>query len=119
MGAFEAWPDAGGRRAETARILGLTVPSELRDAKVQELPLSDEVQILLTRAMQQADRQNQHLIRPEHLLLALHDLTAPSRILRRIGADRDELVRSAALAALTDDSPTHYRAELRVEVRRD
>jgi ATP-dependent Clp protease ATP-binding subunit ClpA len=57
--------------------------------------------------MLEADRLGQHRIRPEHLLLALHEErdSAISGVLQQAGLDRDELVRSAVQQAHSDDSP--------------
>jgi ATP-dependent Clp protease ATP-binding subunit ClpA len=121
MAALEAWPDAGIRREEVARTLGVSMPNELPGPGCPQIPFSGVVQRVLNSAMWQADRFGQHRIRPEHLLLALHDESdsATAGILRQAGVDREELVRSAALGALSDDSPLEYQSRLEVELRRE
>ena len=121
LGALEAWPGAGVRREEVARMLGLSVPNELTAPGSPELPFSPEVKRVLTSAMWEADRLGQHRIRPEHLLLALHDerRSVTSGILRQTGVDHEELIRSAALGALSDDSPVQFRSRPHVELRRE
>ena len=106
LGALAEWPDAGIRCDEVVRTLGLPVPSELPGPGSPQIPFSDAVKRVLGGAAARADRLGQHRIRPEHLLLALHDDTqrVPARILSQAGVTRAELLRSAAEGARLDDS---------------
>jgi ATP-dependent Clp protease ATP-binding subunit ClpA len=114
VGALEAWPDAGSRREEIVRRLGISLPTELPDAVSPEIPFSGVAGHVLKSAMVQADRLGHHRIRPEHLLLALDEEghCATSGILRHAGLAAEELIRSAAQGALSDDSPLSYDARL-------
>jgi ATP-dependent Clp protease ATP-binding subunit ClpA len=103
------------------RALGLHAPTGLPGPVTSEITFSCRVQRVLSCAMLEADRLGQHRIRPEHLLLALHEErdSAISGVLQQAGLDRDELVRSAVQQALSDDSPLQYRLRLKLEPGRE
>ena len=121
VGALDAWPTAGKRCDDVAGTLGLSIPNESQGPWSREIPFSGVVKLVLNSAMVQADRYGHHRIQPEHLLLALHDEShsVTSTILQQAGVDREELIRSAAVAARSDDSPLSYSARLEVELRRE
>jgi ATP-dependent Clp protease ATP-binding subunit ClpC len=76
-------------------------------APTREIPLSRDVQRLLNEATAEADRMGHHLIRPQHLLLALlkESGTPAAEALRRAGVQRAWLNASAVEAAAIDDQP--------------
>jgi ATP-dependent Clp protease ATP-binding subunit ClpA len=119
VGALGSWPDAGIRREQVVRAVGLSIPSELLGPGSPEIPFSGAVQSVLNSAMALADRFGQHRIRPEHLLLALLDDShgVASKILQQAAVQREELLRSAAQGALSDDGPLQYRSRLEIKVR--
>jgi hypothetical protein len=86
----------------------------------EEIPFSAAVQRLLNDAMAEADRLGQHLIRPQHLLLAvLRSHSHAAALVRQYGLDYQQLESDATVAAEIDDRPIAGTGRLEVGQRRD
>jgi hypothetical protein len=86
----------------------------------EEIPFSAAVQQLLNDATAEADRLGQHLIRPQHLLLALlRSHSHAAALLRESGLEHRQLESDVAAAAAIDDKPLAYTARLEFSQRRE
>jgi hypothetical protein len=114
-GSSEILPEhlVGGALGALSGTLPLPTPAP------EEIPFSAAVQRLLNDAMEEADQLRQHLIRPQHLLLAvLRTNSRDASLLRNSGISFQQLESDATAAAAIDDKPLAHTARLEIRQRR-
>jgi hypothetical protein len=116
-GSSEILPEhlVGGALGALSDTTALPPPSP------EEIPFSAAVQRLLNDALEEADQLRQHLIRPQHLLLAvLRTNSREAALLRNSGVSFEQLESDATAAAAIDDKPLKKgRGRLEVGRRRE